>query len=311
MEMKKLGKEGPLISRIGFGALAIGGFHYGKTNDEDSVKAVKKALDLGINFFDTADVYGFGKSEEILSKGLGEKRDKVIIATKVGVRWDENLKSSYYDLSPDHIFNSVNKSLSNLKIKKIPLYQMHYPDLSVPAKETMSALLKIKEEGKIQHIGCSNFTPELIEEYQNYGRIESIQVAYNLLDQKAEKDIFPICKKFNMGVIVYSPLAQGILTGKYRGIKFTEEDRRSKSKYFLPENQEKINILLEEMKKIGKRYNKTIGQVALRWILENDNVTCAIVGSKTQEEIEEASGASDWELKEEEIKELKRLGNIF
>ena len=307
MEVKKIGKTDMYISEIGFGGLSIAGFHYGKTKDKESIEAIKEALELGINFFDTADIYGFGKSEIILSEGLAENREKVIIATKVGLRWNKKKEKSYCDLSPGYIFEAALNSLFNLNIKKIPLYQIHYPDPKIPAKEIMEALNKLKEEGKIQHIGCSNFTKSDIDKYQKFGRIESIQIGYNLLDQSAEK-IFKACKKWDMSVIAYSPLAQGLLTGKYQKTKFGKNDRRKKSKYFSPKVLKKIKPLLEKMKEIGEKYQKTLAQVALRWILDNSNITCIIIGAKTASEIKEAAGASGWKLAKKERDELTKLG---
>lgn len=308
MEIKRLGKTDFLISRIGFGGVAIGGFHYGKTEDKESVAAIKKALKLGVNFFDTADIYGFGKSEKVLSIGLGRKRNEAVIATKVGVRWDKKKRESYYDLNPDYISKAAEKSLSNLKVKSIPLYQIHFPDPKTSAYDVMRAFNGLKDKGKIKHIGCSNFTPEQIVEYQKYGRVESIQIPYNILNQSAEKIFSPICKKYDMGMIAFTPIAQGFLSGNYNNAKFTKNDRRNKSKYFSPEIIKKAKPLLEKMKEIGDYYNKTMAQVALRWILDNPNITCIIIGVKTPKEIEEAAGASGWKLSKKERYELAKMG---
>lgn len=309
MEYKRLGKTNLLVSRIGFGGLVIGGFHYGKTQDKESIAAIKKAMNLGVNFFDTADIYSFGKSERILSKGLGKKRENMIVATKVGMKWNKKRKKGYYDLSPDYIFEAIEKSLSNLKIKRITLYQIHYPDLRTTALDTMEALNELKKEKKIKYIGCSNFTSTEIARYQRYGRIESIQVPYNILDQKAEKKIFPICHKWQMGVIVFSPIAQGLLSGKYNEkTKFSKNDRRNKSKYFTPKFLKRSEPLLEKIKEISLRYKKTMTQVSIRWILDNPNVTCIIIGVKTPKEIEEAAGAAGWRLSKKERDELTKMG---
>ncbi len=309
MEYQRLGQTDLSISRLGFGGLAIGGFHYGKTKDQQSIAAIRRALELGVNFFDTADIYGFGRSERILSEGLGKYRKKSIIATKVGMRWDKKGEKSYCDLSPKHILEAAESSLYNLRIDNIPLYQIHYPDPKTPVSQTMRALGELKEKKKIQHIGCSNFTPDLINKYQKYGRIESLQAPYNILDQEINKYLFPICRKLNMGIITYSPIAQGLLTGKYNeNTKFSNKDRRSQSKYFTKETLGKIMPLLRKMKEIGSHYGKTLTQVAIRWILDSPYVTSAIVGVKTVEEIEEAVGAMNWELSKKERDELTKIG---
>ncbi|GAG61316.1 unnamed protein product, partial [marine sediment metagenome] len=249
MEYQRLGQADLSISRLGFGGLAIGGFHYGKTKDQQSIVAIHRALELGVNFFDTADIYGFGRSERILSKGLGEYRKKSIIATKVGMRWDKKGEKSYCDLSPKHILEAVESSLYNLRIDNIPLYQIHYPDPKTPVSQTMKVLNELKEKKKIRYIGCSNFTPDLINKYQKYGRIESLQASYNILDQEADKHLFPVCHKLNMGIISYNPIAQGLLTGKYNeNTKFSDKDRRSQSKYFTRKTLSRIMPLLDKMR---------------------------------------------------------------
>ena len=233
----------------------------------------------------------------------------MIVATKVGMRWNKKRKKSYYDLSPGYIFEAIEKSLSNLKIKRIMLYQIHYPDLRAAVLNTMEALNELKEEKKIKYIGCSNFTSTEIARYQRYGRIESIQVSYNILDQKAEKNIFLACRKWQMGVIVFSPIAQGFLSGKYNEkTKFSKNDRRNKSKYFTSKFLKRSKPLLEKIKEISLRYKKTMTQVAIRWILDNSNVTCIIIGVKTPKEIEEAVGAAGWRLYKKERNELTEMG---
>lgn len=309
MEIKKLGKNGPEISRIGFGALGIAGYHYGKTDDNESIEAIKKAVELGINFFDTADIYGFGKSEKLLALALRERIKEMVIATKAGARWNEEIKKSQPDLSPSYIKGAIQNSLQNLGIKSIPLYQMHYPDENVCPRETMEALNDLKKEGKIAHIGASNFSGAQLEEYSKYGEIVSAQLAYNILDTEAEDLIFPVCDKLGIGIIAYSPLAQGMLSGKYgKDSVFEENDRRKTSKYFTDLVFSKIGKLFEKMEELSRKYDKTMAQVALRFILDNPSVTAIIVGAKTEGEISEAVGAMGWNLEEDERLKLKNLG---
>lgn len=309
MEIVKLGKTNAEISRIGFGALAIGGFHYGKTNDNESIEAIKKAWDLGINFFDTADIYGFGKSESLLAVGLGDNCDKAILCAKVGVRWNDKEQKSFYDLSAKYIFEAVEKSLANLKIKTIPVYLMHYPDKNVSPKETMEALNKLKEEGKIKNIGCSNFTASQIKEYMQFGEINCVQVEYNILNQEAEETLFPLCKELGLTTIIFSPLAQGLLSGKYdKESKFDKNDRRSTSKYFMPDAMEKSEPLFDKLVELSQKYSKTMAQIAIRWILDNHDANTVLIGAKTPGEIEEAAGASGWSLEKQDREALTLLG---
>jgi len=299
MEYKRLGLTDLKISRLGFGGCPIGGHGWGSVRDENSIAAIRKAVKLGINFFDTADIYGLGHSEEILSKGLGKDRKKVVIATKVGVRWDNKEKISHNDLSPKHITQAVENSLRRLRIDCIPLYQIHYPDPKTPISETMEILKKLQKQGKIKHIGCSNFSSKLINEAQKYGRIESLQASYNVLDWALEKSLIPTCRKWEMSVIVYGPLAHGLLTGKYNlNTKFGKDDRRSRKEYknFRGKRFKANLVIVDKLKEIALKYNKTSVQIAIRWILDNDLITNAILGVKTPEEIEENAGVLGWKL---------------
>jgi len=270
MKYKTLGQTGLRISCIGFGGSIIGGYGWGKVKDKESIAAIHKALELGVNFFDTADVYGLGHSEEVLAKGLGYYRKRVVIATKVGVRWDKRKKESYKDLSPEHIREAVEGSLTRLKIDCIPLYQIHYPDYNTLPIETMAVLNELQREGKILYIGCSNFTPVLIKTFQKHIRLESAQERYNLLDHTIDKRLVPIYRKMKMSLLAYSPLAGGKL------------------------------IKNKKLKEIALKYNKTPIQVAIRWILDNNIVTSAILGIRTPKEIEEDVGALGWKLSAED-----------
>lgn len=297
------------ISCLGFGGCPIGGYGWGEVKDEDSIAAIHRALELGINFFDTADIYGLGHSEEVLSKGLGEYRKKVIISAKVGVRWDEREGKSFYDLSPEYIREALEKSLNRLKIDCIPLYQIHYPDPKTPISETIEALKKLQKEGKIKHIGCSNFSPELIDESQKYGRLESLQASYNVLDRGIENFLIPICQEWKMSIFAYGPLAQGLLTGKYDlRTKFSEDDRRSREEYknFHGKRFEANLAVVDKLKETALKYKKTPVQIAIRWILDNPFITNVILGIKKPEEIEENIGALGWKLASEDREELKR-----
>lgn len=307
MEYKPLGRTNLMISVLGFGGCPIGGHGWGKVKDDDSIAAIRKAARLGINFFDTADVYGLGHSEKILAKALGNYRKKVIIATKVGVRWNYKEKRSYRDLSPKHIREAAEDSLKRLKIDCIPLYQIHYPDPQTPISETMEALGELQKEGKIRYIGCSNFSAELIDQTQKYGRLESLQTCYNLLGRDIEQFIIPTCRKWKMTIIAYGPLAQGFLTGKFNlKTKFGKDDRRSRKEYkHFHGRRFKANlIIVDKLKEMALKYKKTPVQVAIRWILDNDSIASAILGIQKPEEIEEDIGALGWKLAPKDRKEL-------
>lgn len=305
MEYKKLGKTNLEISRIGFGCWAIGGHGWGTVQDKDSISAIRKALRLGINFFDTADIYGLGHSEEILSKALGKKIKEVIIATKFGLNWRKNNNNNieiFKDCSPKWVIKALDASLKRLKIDCIPVYQIHWPDPKTPIIETMKVLKKCKEAGKIRYIGCSNFSIDLIKEAQRVCRIDSLQSSYSLIDHLTEEK-FAYCKKENMGFISYGSLVQGLLTGKY-GLKskFSNNDHRSQEKYknFHGARFNANLVIVEKVRWLAKKYNKTCAQVALRWVLDNPSVTCALTGIKKPEQIKNNIGSLNWELHAED-----------
>jgi aryl-alcohol dehydrogenase-like predicted oxidoreductase len=311
MEYAKLGLTDLQVSRIGFGCWAIGGHGYGKVDDNESIEAVRKALDAGINFFDTADVYGFGHSEEILGKALGTQRNDVIIATKVGVNWNEN-GHTFKDCSAKRVVKALENSLRRLKIDSIPLYQIHWPDPNTTLQETIGALVDCQKSGKIRYIGSSNFNAGLIEQIQKIGRIESLQSSYNLLNRFVEKGIFQCCHKFSMAFMAHSPLARGFLSGKYKiGHKFLELDMRNESSYFSIEHLKEKKQLLDKMKEISERYGKTFSQVALRWLLDNPMVTCVVVGLKNINQVNENAASVDWRLSSEDFEDLCLLSQIF
>ena len=307
MEYQNLGLTDLKISRIGFGCWAMGGYGWGKTDDRDSIAAVHKALSLGINFFDTADVYGFGHSEEILSKALGNQRNKVVIATKFGVKWDKNGKTTR-DISPKRVIKALDDSLRRLKIDCILLYQIHWPDLKTPISETMEALKKCQKAGKIRYIGVSNFSFDLIRDAQRCARIESMQGPYNIINRNIEKELQLCRQKYNMATITYGSLAQGLFSGRYgKNSKFDEKDVRRRDENWKGKKFEMNLKLVDKLKKIGDNYGKTPAQVAIRWILENPFVDCALTGITKPKEIVENSGAMNWKLSRKDREKLTKI----
>jgi len=305
------------LSCIGFGGEQLGGYRWGKTSEVEMVKAIRKAMDSGINFFDTAPIYGLGHSEEVLGRTLGADRKKVIIATKVGFVWKKNaiLKKptpsspieKLADSSPANINREIDMSLRRLKTDYIDLYQIHLPDPNTPIEDTLLAMEKLKQSGKIRCIGCCNFPLELLKESLKYGEIKTIQIPYNLIDRKAERDLLPFCRENNIAVLVYSPLARGFLTGKYdRNTKFGLDDHRSRNsdEYFFGEAFLRNSEVLEKIKFVAKKLNKTPTQIAFRWVLENPCVTTAIFGAKSMAQVEENVVASDFTLSKEDMEFL-------
>lgn len=300
MKYEKLGETDWRISRVGFGCWAIGGHGYGKVNARESIAAIRKALDLGINFFDTADVYGLGNSEKILSKALGSERKKVIIATKFGLRRNKD-GSFYKDCSPQRIRKALESSLRRLKIDNIPLYQIHWHDGKTPITSIMEVLKKFRDEGKIRHIGCCNFPGKLLLEINKAGRVESLQCEHNIL-QDLDLDILNCVDNFKVSLIIYNVLLRGFFYGKYNlASKFDKTDTRRKDKNFHGKALKNNLLILEMLKRIGEKYNKSTGQVAISAALNKPAVTSAIIGAKTENQVEENVMALDFNLQKEDI----------
>jgi len=301
MEYKRLGSANLEISRIGFGCWAIGGHGYGSVDDRESIKAIHKALDLGINFFDTADVYGFGHSEEVLSKALGMQRDKVIIATKFGVAWNQNGKT-FKDCSPKRLVEALEGSLRRLKLDCIPLYQIHWYDKKTPIEAVMETLLRCRDAGKILHVGCCNFSEDFVIRASNIHRLESYQCLYNLANRKHENIIKLSSEKLGMSVLAYGVIGRGVFSGKYsKNGQFGKNDTRVKDPDFHGAQYNKNILIANKLSEIGKKYRKTSTQVAIRWVLENHNITSAITGLKNKKQVCENSASTEWYLEQNDM----------
>jgi aryl-alcohol dehydrogenase-like predicted oxidoreductase len=309
MESKELGNTGLKVSRIGFGCWAIGGHGYGKVDDKESIDTIREAVDCGVNFFDTANVYGFGHSEEILGKALRGKVNDVVIATKFGLDWGLDGKI-YKDCSPKAIIKSLEGSLKRLEIDSIPLYQIHWHDNKTPIASIMETLEKCKAQGKIKHIGCSNFSYELILEAFNKSRLESLQVPYSIVQLNHENDIIRCVKKFNIGIVAYNVLGRGLLSGKFNvGSTFGEDDTRSNDENFIGQKFKRNLKIAEELSGIGSTYGKTGSQIAIRWVLDNPAITSAIIGIKNKSQLMENIGAVDWNLSGKDYERIKCFAN--
>jgi aryl-alcohol dehydrogenase-like predicted oxidoreductase len=306
VEYRRLGRTGLAISTVGFGCAAIGGFDYGRVRDSDSIAAVHRALELGVNFFDTADVYGFGHSEEVLGKALSGRSKDAIVATKVGVAWDVRGRRRR-DLSPTHIRKAIDKSLGRLRIDRIALYQIHWPDPLTPLSETVGALRECQRAGKVEAIGCCNVSLQAVEQLQAMCRIESVQLPYSLADRRYESEMEQCCQRHDMAVLCYSVLAQGLLTGKYnRTCLFQGTDLRRRSPIFDDEHLAGNLQLLEQLRVVGARHSRTVAQTAIRWALSQPAVACAITGAKHPRQVDENAGGAGWRLSAEDEAILAR-----
>lgn len=320
MQYRNLGTTNIKLPVVSFGAWAIGGWLWGGTDDEEAKRAIQKGIDLGVTCIDTAPIYGFGHSETIVGEAIQGRRDKVIIATKCGLRWDteqgefffdtvdrngESLKV-YKNLRPESIRKECENSLRRLKVDVIDLYQCHWPDKTTPLDYTMEALLALQKEGKIRHIGVSNFTVEMMRTCLKKGKIESNQPKYNALEREIEAEILPFCRENNISVLAYSPIAQGLLTGKVTlDREFPHGDLRRDKTMFSPVNRRRVLNMLERVKPIAEKYEITLGQLFIAWTVHQPGITTALVGARDELQIEENAKAGTVILDEKDIHAIR------
>ncbi|MDR3625943.1 MAG: aldo/keto reductase [Ignavibacteriaceae bacterium] len=314
MKMNYLGHSGVKVSELCFGAMTFGGKGHWKTVGEveqhDANDIVSMAIDGGINFFDTADVYSEGKSEEILGKALGPKRKEIVLATKVRGRTGSGPND--IGLSRLHIIENCNASLKRLGTDYIDLYQVHNFDPFTPLEETLRALDDLVRDGKVRYIGASNFSgwqlmkALAISEKHNLEKFITTQSFYSLIARDLENELVPLCLDQKLGVLTWSPLGGGFLTGKYRrAAKRPDNARRTdKESQFLQFDEEKGFDIIEELEKISKGHNATIAQAALNYLLRKPAVTSVIIGAKTKEQLADNLGTSKWEMSAEEVSRL-------
>ena len=306
MEKRALGTSEIKITPIIMGTWQAGKKMWVDIEDSEVIKAIREAFDAGITTIDTAEVYGDGYSERIVAQALGDVREQVVLATKVFAN----------HLKYDQVIEACDRSLKNLNTDYIDLYQIHWPSGAfkseiVPIEETMNALNKLKEQGKIRAIGVSNFTSEQIAEASQYGQIDSLQPPYSLFWRKIEKEEMPYCVENKISIIAYSSLAQGLLTGKFGpDHKFAEGDHRSNNTLFsIKENYERVQTALEKLRPIAERKQCTMAQLAIAWLIAQPQ-TNAIVGARNAKQATANAKAADVKLSSDEIAEIDAIGRI-
>lgn len=307
MKTRKLGWTDLNLSVIGLGTWAIGGggwqWGWGPQDDQESIAAISRALELGVNWIDTAAVYGLGHSEEIVGRAVEGLREKPIIATKCGLVWDNNGNISNR-LKEESIRAEVEASLKRLRVDVIDLYQIHWPIPDEDIEEAWGAIADIVKEGKVRYAGVSNFSVEQLERIRTIHPIASLQPPYNMIRREAEEGLLEYCAEHNIGVITYSPMERGLLAGKFtkeRVQNLPEDDhRRRDSRFQEPELSANLE-LVEGLRGIAEKRGRTVGQLAIAWILRRPEVTAAIVGARHPYQIEETVLAGDWALSEEDI----------
>jgi aryl-alcohol dehydrogenase-like predicted oxidoreductase len=310
MKTKQLGESDLSITPIGFGAWAIGGsgweFGWGEQDDKQSVAAIHRALELGINWIDTAAVYGMGHSEEVVALALRTwSGPRPYVFTKCGLRWDDQ-GYVHRSLNPASIRQECEDSLRRLKVDVIDLYQIHWPTEEL--EEGWSAMARLQKEGKVRWIGVSNFNVGEMQRAQAIAPITSLQPPYSLVRREIEHEILPYCRSEELGVIVYSPMASGLLTGamtRQRVDALSMSDWRSRDVEFQEPRLSKNLALVERLREIGERHGRPPGQIAIAWTLRNPAVTGAIVGARNAKQVEGNVGAANFRLTDEEIAEIE------
>lgn len=298
-----------MVSPIAFGTWQLGG-EWGRFDEREAVEAIRRARGLGINFFDTAQAYGFGASERLLAQALEdellEARDEVVIATKGGLRQVPG--GVVRDSSPELLRDGVDKSLDALDVDYIDLYQVHWPDPDTPLAETGAALAELRDEGKIRHIGVSNYSAEQMEELSQAVPVETLQPPYHLFAREIEDDVLPWCMGNDVGVLVYGPLAHGLLTGAIdEDTEFADDDWRSGSPQFSEASLRQNVTVVRQLAEIADELGCTLSQLAIAWTLVHPAVQVAIVGSRSPDHIEDSVGALDVRLSDTDLQRIETV----
>lgn len=303
----RLGGNGPLITRIGMGCYQLGGYGWGDYDEKDVVYAVEKAIEKGVTFFDTADVYGLGRSELLLGRIIATRKSKLTVATKGGVAWDEQ-KRTRFDNSPTYLRGAVEMSLRRLGVEVIDLYYLHWKDGITPLPESVETLFLLQKEGKIKWIGLCNITGEDLKLVSQLGHIHAAQVQTNILHHKAAFDLAETCKHKETTLVTWGSLADGLLTGKYNSSSFFGvNDHRSKSPDFQGQQYLKNLWVVENLYSIAKEHQTTLARLSLRWVLDMFEGSVTLFGAKSHHQVYDNLQAEGWHLTKEECNYMAAL----
>ena len=320
MQYRTLGKTDISASAVALGAWAIGGGPWwGDSDDQESVKAIKAAIDSGVNLIDTAPAYGWGHSEKVVGKAIKGQRDKVILSTKCGLWWKDDRGTSFFEMGdkhirrcllPETIVEEVEISLRRLDTDYIDLYHTHWqspePEQD-PIEDTMNCLMKLKDEGKIRAIAASNVDVDQIKQYQAAGILDAIQPKYSMLDRGIEAEILPYCHANDVSTLVYSPLEQGLLTGKIgMDQTFPEGAFRNNIPWFLPVNRQKVLNLLEGWSDLLSKYSCSLSQLVIAWTVAQEGITFALCGARKEAHVSENVKAGDLKLEAADLSRIRR-----
>ncbi|ACB94523.1 aldo/keto reductase [Beijerinckia indica] len=308
METITIGTSSIVTSRIGLGTWAIGGWMWGGTDDAEAIATIRSAIERGIRLIDTAPVYGFGHSEEVIGKALAESglRDEVQIATKLGLAWKDG--KVYRDSSPARIRQEIEDSLKRLRTDVIDLYQVHWPDPAIPFEETARTLEDLRDAGKIRAIGVSNYSPAQMDEFSRGGKLDAVQPPYNLFEREIEADVLPYAEKNGLTSLCYGALCRGLLAGKMtKGHEFHGDDLRLKDPKFQGERFIHYLAAVEELQTLAReRFNKSVLALAVRWVLDQGQ-TIALWGARRPDQLDPIGEIEGWHLDEASKKEIDAI----
>lgn len=320
MELRKLGQSDVLVAPMAFGAWAVGGWMWGGAEENASIRAIKAAYNFGISTIDTAPAYGFGRSEQLVGKAMeGVSRDKYQILTKFGMNWKTEQGEYFFDshdndskpfkmfkwASKQKVMQECEDSLRRLKTDYIDLFQIHWPDNSTPISETFEAVQRLVEQGKVRAAGVCNYNVQQVEEALQTIDLASNQVPYSMINRDIEKTVIPQAIERGLGIIAYSPLQRGLLTGKIKpGYKFNEGDTREGSRFYTDENIARTNELLEEIKPIAQEHNATLSQLVINWTIHRTGVACVLVGARDENQVADNAKALNFTLSNQELDKI-------
>jgi aryl-alcohol dehydrogenase-like predicted oxidoreductase len=326
MERRKLGKSGLQVSPIAFGAWAIGGWMWGGADRKDAINAIHACLDHGISTIDTAPIYGFGLSETIVGEAIKGKRDQYEILTKCGMRWEETSGEYYFTTQDndgktrdvykysgrDSLIRECEESLQRLGTDHIDLYQIHWPDHTTPIEEAMEAFQILIDQGKIRAAGVSNYSVEQMQRAASVVELSSNQVPYSMVRREIEEDIVPWCVENHCGILAYSPLQRGLLTGKITpDYPFAPGDSRPEMPHFKINNLNRTNDFLDEIRPLAEEKQATLSQLVIQWTLQQPGITVALVGARDEAQVRQNAGALNLVLSQEELKLVnEKLGAL-
>ncbi len=323
MELKKLGNSSVEVTPIAFGAWAIGGWMWGGAEDQAAIRAIKASYDAGITTIDTAPVYGFGKSEELVGKAMQEiPRDKYQILTKYGLNWKTDEGEFYFDSTDNDgipvkvykfsgrskVIAECEESLKRLKTDYVDLLQIHWPDSSTPISETMEAVATLIEQGKVRAAGVCNYSAALVDEALKTIDLVSNQVPYSLIHRGSENDLVPQALEKGMSIIPYSPLQRGLLTGKIKpGHIFNDGDTRAGNRFYKPENVDAVNTMLQSIQPIAEAHNATLAQVIINWTARQPAMDCVLVGARDEMQVKDNVKALSFVLSDSELNAIRSV----